>query len=113
MTDAHDYRAFGVPCGSDFGRIPTPCCQSDLPEGSIWDPGTGTAIRRIHGPDGTAYGAAVDATGTRLAIAGADGQIKVWNVVLGRLDHAFEPTKAGSPTSASARFHSACLRRPG
>ena len=77
-------------CGSDFRPdTNTLRCQSDLPEGSIWDPGTGTAIRRIHGPDGTAYGAAVDATGTRLAIAGADGQIKVWNVVLGRLDHAF------------------------
>src|SRR5262249_18041165 len=63
--------------------------QSDLPEDSIWDTGEGSRIRRIHGPDGTAFGAAIDRTGTRLAIAGSDGQVKVWNVVVGRLDHAF------------------------
>ena len=46
--------------------------------------GGGSPIRRIHGPDGTAFGASIDRSGTRLATAGSDGQVKVWNVVLGR-----------------------------
>jgi WD40 repeat protein/tRNA A-37 threonylcarbamoyl transferase component Bud32 len=77
-------------CGTDF-RPGTNAnhCQSDLPEGSIWDKGRGSPIRMIHGPDGTAFGAAIDRSGTRLAMAGPDGQVKVWNVILGRLDHAF------------------------
>jgi WD40 repeat protein/tRNA A-37 threonylcarbamoyl transferase component Bud32 len=77
-------------CGTDFRPGTRDArCQSDLPENSIWDTGDGSRIRRIHGPDGTAFGAAIDCTGTRLAIAGSDGQVKVWNVVMGRLDHAF------------------------
>ena len=77
-------------CASDFrpgnwdGR-----CQSDLPSGSIWDTANGVRSRRLHGPDGTSFGAAIDCRGTRLATAGSDGQVKVWNVVAGRLDHAF------------------------
>ena len=73
-----------------IGPAPTRLrCPSDLPEVSIWDPGGGSPIRRIHGPDGTAFGASIDRTGTRLAMGRPDGQVKVWNVVLGRLDHAF------------------------
>ena len=77
-------------CGSDFrpGQWDARCA-TELPEGSIWDTSGGSRIRRMHGPDGTSYGASIDRTGTRLATAGSDGQVKVWNVVLGRLDHAF------------------------
>jgi eukaryotic-like serine/threonine-protein kinase len=77
-------------CASDFrpgnrdGR-----CESNLPSGSIWDTQNGVRSRRLHGPDGTSYGAAIDRQGTRLATAGSDGQVKVWNVIAGRLDHAF------------------------
>jgi eukaryotic-like serine/threonine-protein kinase len=77
-------------CGIDFRPGTTDLrCASDLPEHTIWDTGDGLQSRRIHGPDGTSFGAAVDPGGTRLATAGSDGQVKVWNVVLGRLDHAF------------------------
>jgi eukaryotic-like serine/threonine-protein kinase len=77
-------------CGIDFRPDTRDVrCESDLPENSIWDTGNGLRIRRIHGPDGTSYGAAIDPSGMRLATAGSDGQVKVWNVVLGRLDHAF------------------------
>ncbi len=77
-------------CGSDFrpgnwdGR-----CASELPSGSIWDTGNEVRSRRLHGPDTTSFGAAIDRSGTRLATAGSDGQVKVWNVVDGRLEHAF------------------------
>ncbi len=77
-------------CASDF----TPGnrdarCELNFPSGSIWDTESGVRIRRLHGPDGTSFGAAIDRQGTRLATAGSDGQVKVWNVVAGRLDHAF------------------------
>ena len=99
-------------CGIDFRPGNDALrCKSDLPEDSIWDTGSGSRIRRIHGPDGTAYGASIDRTGTRLAIAGSDGQVKVWNLVLGRLDHAFEHRKAGWPTWHSAPTALALRRR--
>ena len=77
-------------CGIDFrpGALEARCA-SELPQNSIWDPGSGASIRRIHGPDSTSYGAAIDRTGTRLATAGSDGQVKVWNIVQGRLEYAF------------------------
>ena len=94
----------GFVCGSDFrpgkwdGR-----CASELPQNSIWDPGDGmTKTRLIHGPDSTSYGTAIDRTGTRLALAGSDGQVKIWNVVHGQLDMAFRATRAGRRTSHSA-----------
>jgi eukaryotic-like serine/threonine-protein kinase len=77
-------------CGTDFRPGTNSLrCMSDLPEGSIWDTGDGLETRRIHGPDGTSFGASIDRSGNRLATAGSDGQVKVWNVVLGRLDLAF------------------------
>ena len=77
-------------CGIDFRPGTTALrCASDLPEHSIWDTADGLQSRRIHGPDGTSFGASIDRSGTRLATAGSDGQVKVWNVMLGRLDHAF------------------------
>jgi tRNA A-37 threonylcarbamoyl transferase component Bud32 len=84
-------------CGSDFrpgnwdGR-----CASELPSGSIWDTSNGVRSRRLHGPDATSFGAAIDRNGTRLATAGSDGQVKIWNVVAGRLDHAFRAHEGGA-----------------
>ena len=81
----------GFLCGIDFRPGANEAyCRTELPKDSIWDPGAGSGVRRMHGPDGGAYGAAIDRTGTRLATAGSDGQVKVWNVVEGRLDHVFQ-----------------------
>ncbi len=73
-------------------------CRSDVLPGSVWDespalripsaPATaGTATRRIHGLDGTAYGLTFDRSGIRLATAGPEGIVKVWNVVTGEMTH--------------------------
>ena len=62
-------------------------CHIDVLGRSIWDAAGSPKLRRMHGPDGTAYGMAVDRAGTRIATAGADGQVKVWDMTAGRLLH--------------------------
>ncbi len=64
-------------------------CRTEALTGSIWDAAGGPKLRRMHGPDGTAYGVALDRAGLRLATAGSDGQVKVWDMTLGRLLHVF------------------------
>ena len=53
--------------------------------GPIWDAAGGPKLRRMHGPDGTAYGVALDRAGIRMATAGSDGQVKVWDMTRGRV----------------------------
>jgi hypothetical protein len=60
-------------------------CQLDALSGSIWEADAGPRLRRMHGPDGSAYGAAIDRGGTRIATAGSDGLIKVWDMAGGTL----------------------------
>jgi WD40 repeat protein len=73
-------------------------CEADVLPGSVWDilrdtpharrtATAASATRRVRGLDGTAYGVAFDRSGTRLATAGAEGVVKVWNVVTGKMTH--------------------------
>ena len=73
-------------------------CRTDVLPGSVWDDSpdalhslraspAGSAARRIHGLDGTAYGLTFDRSGTRLATAGPEGIVKVWNIVTGKMTH--------------------------
>src|SRR5262249_58061820 len=76
-------------------------CATDVLPGSLWGsfPSTArplldmsagsleSASARLHGPDGTAYGLCFDRSGTRLATAGPEGIVKVWNVVEGKMTH--------------------------
>jgi eukaryotic-like serine/threonine-protein kinase len=64
-------------------------CQSEALSGSIWDAAGGPKFRRMHGPDSTAYGVALDRAGVRMATAGSDGQVKVWDMTRGLLLHVF------------------------
>jgi WD40 repeat protein len=74
----------------DFGPdASTAVCRTGALRGSIWETPARLELRRIHGPDGTAYGMAIDRPGVRLATAGADGQIKVWDMSQGTLTHIF------------------------
>ena len=88
---ADDHGALRFPLRQRFstGYNGTLAVRPNFPKARSGIPAAALRIRRIHGPDGTSYGASIDRTGTRLATAGSDGQVKVWNVVLGRLDHAF------------------------
>jgi len=80
----------GLVCGPDFGPDPRVLrCQEDNLTAPIWDTPTGVKVRRIHGPDASAYGVSFDRLGMRMATAGVDGQIKVWDLSQGRLQHAF------------------------
>jgi len=80
----------GLVCGPDFGPdIRSMLCENEGLGGSIWDTSTGAKLRRIHGPDASAYGMSFDRPGLRMATAGIDGQIKVWDLSKGRLQHAF------------------------
>jgi WD40 repeat protein len=86
-------------CASDYapgnGQV---LCESDVLPGSVWDilrdsrhalrtGSPGSATDRIRGLDGTAYGLSFDRSGTRLATAGPDGVVKVWNMSTGKLNH--------------------------
>jgi WD40 repeat protein len=64
-------------------------CRIDALSGSLWDSADGPKLRRMHGPDGTAYGLAIDRAGLRLATAGSDGQVKIWDMTRVRLLHVF------------------------
>jgi len=80
----------GFVCGSDFRpEIRSFLCANVGLGVPIWDTSTGVKLRRIHGPDGSAYGVSFDRAGLRMATAGMDGQIKVWDLSRGKLDHAF------------------------
>ncbi len=86
-------------CASDFapGGNESPC-RADVLPGSVWGKSSNAPVslraiaaesemRRLRGLDGTAYGLALDREGIRLATAGAEGLVKVWNVVSGRMTH--------------------------
>jgi WD40 repeat protein len=92
----------GVLCATEFkptGRNDR--CPTEILPGSLWggSPNTAptllglsagsleSAPARLHGPDGTAYGLCFDRSGTRFATAGAEGIVKVWNVVEGKMTH--------------------------
>jgi WD40 repeat protein len=80
----------GFVCGSDFRpEIKSALCQADGLGRPIWDASNGARLRRIHGPDGSAYGVSVDRAGMHLATAGVDGQVKVWDTSRGKLEHVF------------------------
>jgi eukaryotic-like serine/threonine-protein kinase len=64
-------------------------CRTGALGGSIWKTPGRPGPRRVHGPDGTAYGMAMDRPGVRLATAGADGLVKVWDMSRGTLTHVF------------------------
>jgi WD40 repeat protein len=64
-------------------------CRVDALSGSLWEAASDPKLRRMHGPDGTAYGLAIDRPGLRLATAGSDGQVKVWDMTRVRLLHVF------------------------
>ena len=88
----------GFLCGSDFAPSSggVLCCVDDVLPGSIWgtspnpaqpsllglarDSASNPAAYRLHGPDGSAYGLTFDRPGIRVATAGSDGVVKVWNV---------------------------------
>ncbi len=77
-------------CASDFGPdTSADRCRDGSLGVPLWNLGMDTKPRRIHGPDGTAYGLTFDRSGTRMATAGIDGQIKIWDIVAGRLQHIF------------------------
>jgi WD40 repeat protein len=94
----------GVLCATEFkpGSRSFKCPAEILP-GSLWAAPSevlapvrdnadgsipaGSVSRRLHGPDGTAYGLTFDRSGTRLATAGEEGIVKVWNVVTGKMSH--------------------------
>jgi len=79
----------GLLCPDFRPDTPSIECRLDTLSGPIWEAAGGPKVRRMHGPDGTAYGLAVDRAGTRIATAGADGQVKVWDMTAGRLLHVF------------------------
>ncbi len=97
----------GFLCGPDFapGVGREVLCATDVLPGSIWNTSTyplqpfraGTASDstprpanfRLHGPDGAAYGLTFDPGGVRVATAGADGLVKIWNVLTGKMTHLF------------------------
>jgi WD40 repeat protein len=78
----------GFACGPDFRPdTSSSACQIQALGVSIWDVAGGPRLRRLHGPDGSAYGVSFDRAGRRMASAGSDGQIKVWDLVAGGLQH--------------------------
>jgi eukaryotic-like serine/threonine-protein kinase len=97
----------GFVCGSDFAASSDRVlrCTVDVLPDSLWGPSpnllqpfllepdgdsaSGPARYRIHGPDGSAYGLTFDRQGIRVATAGSDGVVKVWNVVTGAMTHLF------------------------
>ena len=86
-----DLRAFGIPLRH---RLSTGHMRPSLSVGSSrrLDLGYRQRIAEFAAftdPTARPSAPAIDRSGTRLATAGSDGQVKVWNVVLGRLDHAF------------------------
>jgi WD40 repeat protein/tRNA A-37 threonylcarbamoyl transferase component Bud32 len=96
----HGHTAFL--CSTDFRPSPVEVsCRGDVIPGPLWglanesaaatpsgqEPSPTRASHRVFGPDGTAYGLCFDRSGTRLATAGAEGIVKVWNVVEGRMTH--------------------------
>jgi eukaryotic-like serine/threonine-protein kinase len=89
---------------------PDELCRTTALDGPIWQitkerslapvssiaprsnaPSQRAGFRRIHGPDATAYALALDRAGTRLATAGADNQIKIWDITRGRLLRLLQP----------------------
>ena len=78
----------GLVCPDFRPDTNSPQCRAESLTGAIWDAMASSRIRRIHGPDGTAYGVAIDRTGLRLATAGSDGQVKIWDISQGKLLHA-------------------------
>jgi eukaryotic-like serine/threonine-protein kinase len=79
----------GLACPDFRPDTTSPECRAEMLRGSIWDAAGDSKLRRMHGPDGTAYGVALDRAGIRLATAGSDGQVKVWDITRGQLLHAF------------------------
>jgi serine/threonine protein kinase len=97
----------GFLCGLDFAPSSRTesLCRADVLPGSIWAPSPYAAQPflpglakdsspkpaeyRLHGPDGSAYGLTFDRPGICVATAGADGVVKVWNVVTGQMTHLF------------------------
>jgi WD40 repeat protein/tRNA A-37 threonylcarbamoyl transferase component Bud32 len=77
-------------------------CQTGALGGPIWGTAGRRDLRKLHGPDGTAYGIAIDRPGGRLATAGADGQVKVWDITQGSLTHVF---RAREGWVAGLAFH--------
>ena len=80
----------GFLCADDFQPTSSPRTSPvDRLAGSIWHTPPAASSQRLYGPDGTAYGLAFDRSGTRLATAGPDGIVKVWNVVTGEMTQLF------------------------
>jgi eukaryotic-like serine/threonine-protein kinase len=80
----------GFVCATDFGpSVSADYCRIGALGMAVWSPTLGVKPLRIHGPDGSAYGVALDRSGTRMATAGIDGQIKIWDILTGRLEHIF------------------------
>ncbi len=97
----------GFLCGPDFapGAGREVFCATDVLPGSIWSTSTypdqlfltstasasmpRPAIYRLHGPDGAAYGLTLEPKGVRVATAGADGLVKIWDVLTGKMTHLF------------------------
>jgi WD40 repeat protein/tRNA A-37 threonylcarbamoyl transferase component Bud32 len=80
----------GFLCSLEFGPNSQDArCQETALDVPIWDSFAGSQLRRIHGPDASAYGVSFDRAGLRMATAGLDGQIKVWDLNHGRLERTF------------------------
>jgi WD40 repeat protein len=86
----------GFVCPDFRPDTPNAECRTDALSGSLWDAAGGPKLRRMHGPDGTAYGLAIDRAGLRLATAGSDGQVKVWDMTRVRLLHVFRGHEGGT-----------------
>ena len=97
---------------SIFGRVTGTALRVGALPARSGIPAAASAFAGIHGPDGTAYGAAIDRTGTRLATAGSDGQVKVWNVVPGGWMR-FGPRRLGVRRRLQPRRQPARLGRTG
>jgi WD40 repeat protein/serine/threonine protein kinase len=86
-------------CASEYTPVGREVrCEGDVLPGSVWAESNNApaahlagsidpAMRHIRGLDGTAYGLALDRSGKLLATAGAEGLVRVWNVVTGKMTH--------------------------
>jgi WD40 repeat protein len=74
----------GAPGGGDDGGSVGRRAAAAGPDGVlVWDPATGREVRRLRPDHGGVAALAFTADGRRLASAGADGTVLLWDVPAG------------------------------